>query len=135
MLYKVKVKSKKYWSPTKIAKVHRAAQWGINYLDLQISPIPIHIKLCGPSISFGDCVDLDHKIVIRLFSSPEWVGTLFHELVHTQQYLYGELQLEADHAYWKGKIFKRINLEYANEPWEVEAQEIESKMCKLFLDF
>lgn len=135
MLYKVKVKSKKYWGPTEVAEVHRAAQWGIRYLDIAISPIPIHIKLCGPSTSFGDCVDLDHKIVVRLFSSDEWVSTLFHELVHARQYLYGDLQLESSHAYWQGKLVERSDFEYPNEPWEIEAGMLETKMSKKFLDF
>jgi hypothetical protein len=134
MRYKIKVKSKKYWGQAEIAQVHRAARWAIKKLDIAISPIPVVIKLCGPSTIYGDCLDLDHKIVIRLFSSTEWVSTLFHELVHAKQYLYGELQLEHSHAYWKGKLVNRDDYEYSNEPWEIEASTLETKMAKKFLD-
>lgn len=134
-MYKIRVKAKKYWKPTLVEEVHTATVWAMDYLHLDITPIPIHIKLCGPTTTFGDCVDLDHKIVVRLFSSPEWLGTLFHELTHAQQYLYGRLQLEFDHAYWNGVLFQRDDFEYSNEPWEVEARKIESKMQKKFLTF
>jgi len=135
MMYKVRVKAKKHWKLPLVEEVHEATEWAFQHLELYVSPIPIHIKLCGPSTTFGDCVDLDHKIVVRLFYSSEWLGTLFHELVHAQQYLYGDLQLEFDHAYWQGHLFSRSAFEYSNEPWEVEARDLESKMCKLFLDF
>jgi len=134
-MYKIRVKAKKYWKSALVEEVHTATVWAVDYLRLDISPIPIHIKLCGPTTTFGDCVDLDHKIVVRLFSSPEWLGTLFHELTHAQQYLYGRLQLECDHAYWNGELFQRKDFKYSNEPWEVEARKIESKMQKKFLTF
>jgi len=136
MHYKIKVKAKKHWKPLEVEEVRRATVWAMRYLELDISPIPIKINLRGKVTSvYGDCLDLDHKIVIRLFSSTEWISTLFHELVHAKQYLYGDLQLENSYAYWKGRLLKRKNYDYSNEPWEIEAVKLEDEMTKKYLDF
>ena len=61
--------------------------------------------------------------------------TIFHELEHARQYIYGELQLENDHAIWKGKLVERIEDRYYEDPWEVQAREVEDKMEIKFLTF
>ena len=134
-MYKVRIKAKAHWSRKDVRKVHRAASWAANYLNIGASPVPIHIKLCGPSTDFGDCLDLDSKILIRLYAHPRWERTLFHELVHVRQYLFGELELDFSFAYWHGERFDRKKLKYLDEPWEIEARKLERKMWKKYLDF
>ena len=132
-ILKIRVKAKKWWRPDVVKEVREAANWACNYHDLTVSPIPIHIKLCGPSDIYGDSVDLDHKIVIRLFACEEWLPTLFHEMTHAYQYVYGRLQLEFKHAYWLGNLLVRDELKYQQEPWEIEARKFEEEMTQKFL--
>ena len=132
-MLKIRVKAKPYWGIEAVEQVRKAAAWACKYHDLLVSPIPIHIKLCRPSNIYGDSIDLDHKVVIRLFACEEWLPTLFHEMTHAHQYIYGRLQLELDHAYWLGNLIVRNKNEYQEEPWEVEARKCEEEMTKKFL--
>ena len=132
-MLKIRVKAKAWWCPDVVNEVREAAKWACEYHDLDISPIPIHIKLCGPSDIYGDSIDLDYKIVVRLFACEEWLPTLFHEMTHAYQYVYGKLQLEMQYAYWLGTLIARDDFEYQQEPWEVEARKLEDKMTKDFL--
>lgn len=132
-MLKIRVKAKAWWCPDVVNEVREAAKWACEYHDLDISPIPIHIKLCGPSDIYGDSIDLDYKIVVRLFACEEWLPTLFHEMTHAYQYVYGKLQLEMQYAYWLGTLIARDDFEYQQEPWEVEARKLEEKMTKDFL--
>lgn len=54
-------------------------------------------------------------------SEEEILRTLAHEMVHVKQYAYGELNEEA--TYWCGETLS-INLEYHEQPWEIEAHDI-----------
>ena len=132
-MLKIQVKSKGWWQPEVVKQLRKAATWACKYHDLMVSPIPIQIKLCGPSNIYGDSIDLDHKVVIRLFACEEWLPTLFHEMTHARQYIYGDLQLELDHAYWLGNLIVRNKNKYQEEPWEVEARKCEDEMTKKFL--
>lgn len=132
-MLKIQVKAKGWWQPEVVKQLRKAATWACKHHDLMVSPIPIQIKLCGPSNIYGDSIDLDHKVVIRLFACEEWLPTLFHEMTHARQYIYGDLQLELDHAYWLGNLIVRNKNEYQEEPWEVEARKCEDEMTKKFL--
>lgn len=61
----------------------------------------------------------------------EMVGTLFHELVHIKQYATGRLVSAEGRKpnRWEGKVCR---LEYAKQPWEVEAYDLERKMMRNF---
>ena len=134
-MYKIKVKAKKHWPECTKNSVELIVNWAVKELDLDVSPVPIHIHLKGPADRWGDCIDLDTKVVVRIFFSDLWMQTIFHELEHARQYVYGELQLEHDHAIWKGKLIERIEDRYYEDPWEVQAREVEDKMEIKFLTF
>lgn len=107
-----------------------AAKYAIRALDLEISPVPVTIVLKGKTDTYGDSIDFDHKIVIRLFKTDQWLQTLFHELEHARQFIYCELTLEHNHAVWHGDIIERNPADYWNEPWEVQARKTERKLFK-----
>ena len=92
-MLKIRVKAKPYWGVEAVKKLEKAATWACKYHDLLVSPIPIHIKLCRPSNIYGDSIDLDHKVVIRLFACEEWLPTLFHEMTHARPVSYTHLTL------------------------------------------
>ena len=133
---KLKVKAKKTWSVGERKLAKRAIEFALGELDLGITPIPIEIHLKGKSeVDFGDSIDLDYKIVVRLFKNQNWIKTLFHELEHARQYIYCELELETDHAMWQGNLTE-INMndwdEYWAAPWEVAARKKEEELFVAF---
>ncbi len=136
MTYKLTTKAKKSWLQGERALARRAIDFAISKLDLEASPIPVHIFLKGKSEdSFGDSIDLGHKVIIRIHKNSGWLSTLFHEMEHARQYIYCELELEVDHVMWKGKLSTRnINNwdEYWNSPWERAAREKEVELFTAF---
>lgn len=135
-MYKLKTKAKNHWSLGERELAKQAIEFAIDELDLGVSPVHIDIRLKGAhETDFGDSIDLEYKIVVRLFKSPNWLQTLFHELEHVRQYIYCELELETDHAMWQGRLSTRdINNweEYWNAPWEVAAREKEVELLAAF---
>ena len=72
-----------------------------------------------------DVTPLDYSIEIEDdLTEQEKLQTLAHEFVHVKQYLMGELSM--DHKYWRGSKIK--NLEYREEPWEIEAHNREQEL-------
>lgn len=135
-MYKLKTKAKKSWSVGERRLARKAIEFALDELDLQVTPVPIDIRLKGKSeVDFGDSIDLEYKIVIRLHKNNNWLSTLFHELEHARQYIYCELELEHDHAIWHGKLSKRNEGdwdEYWNSPWERAAREKEVELLTAF---
>ena len=54
-----------------------------------------------------------------LAGSHDILETLAHEMVHIKQYAYGETNEYGTR--WRGQRINTENLDYYNEPWEVEA--------------
>ena len=135
-MYKIKVKAKNQWSINERSLVKQAVDFALDELDLRVTPVPIDIRLKGKSeIDFGDSIDLEYKIVVRLHKNDNWLSTLFHELEHARQYIYCELELEQDHAIWHGTLSTRDETnwdEYWNSPWERAAREKEVKLLTAF---
>ena len=135
-MYKLKTKAKSHWSVPERHLVRAAIDFAVEELDLLVNPVPIDIILKGEhETDFGDSIDLEYKVVVRIFKSPNWLRTLFHELEHVRQYVYCELELEVDHAMWQGELATR-NIdnwdEYWNAPWEVAAREKEAELLVAF---
>lgn len=131
-LFKIRTKAKTQWPLYKRLLVKAAAHYGAKELGLDVSPIPIHILLKGSQLDYGDSIDRDYKIVIRLFHNEKWLPTLFHELEHARQYIYGDLSIDYETAIWEGKKFNRKDLSYSKSPWEVKARKIERKLYKKY---
>ena len=135
-MYKLKTKAKKCWSLDERQLVKKAIEFALDELDLRVTPIPIDIKLKGKSeVDYGDSIDLEYKIVVRLHKNDNWLSTLFHELEHARQYIYCELELENNHAIWHGTLSKRNEgdwADYWNSPWEVAAREKEVELLAAF---
>lgn len=135
---KVRVKARTAWSQSERLLAKAACVWAAEELGIEVTPIPIQINLKGETLDYGDSMDLDDKIVIRIFKSSHWLSTLFHEMEHARQYLMGDLLLESKYVIWKGEMRKRDPNEYWDEPWEVEARRVEDELyhrfVKKFLD-
>ncbi|MEL0299655.1 MAG: hypothetical protein VW972_05130 [Flavobacteriaceae bacterium] len=135
-MYKLKTKAKKSWSLSERKLARKAIEFALDELDLRVTPVPIDIRLKGKSeTDFGDSIDLEYKIVVRLHKNDNWLSTLFHELEHARQYIYCELELEHKHVVWRGVLASRNEEdweEYWNSPWEVEARQKEVKLLAAF---
>ena len=114
----------------------RAAEFAMKELNLDVTPIPVDIRLKGAhEHDFADSIDLGHKVVIRIFKNNNWLRSLFHEMEHARQYIYCELELEHNHAIWRGTLSNRNGEdweEYWNSPWEVEARAKEVELFSAF---
>lgn len=92
----------------------------------------------GPveSRAWGWCTQLDqlnYEVEIdRGLASRNVLTVLAHELVHVKQYFTGRLQEHEDSVYWLGDI---CELEYDEQPWEIEAAAMESVMYQAFLEW
>lgn len=111
--------------------------------------IDIHIKFsiaCAQGVfgyaQHGDCEDEFMvevgKVVIdgefRQATPREIAATLAHELTHVKQYVRGELNGEM--TKWKGQTVPvgprgGIKIKYRQQPWEVEAFEMEEFLTEL----
>jgi len=114
----------------------KAVEFALDELDLRVTPVPIDVRLKGKSeVDFGDSIDLEYKIIVRLHKNDNWLSTLFHELEHARQYIYCELEPEHNHAIWQGTLSSRNAEnweEYWNSPWEVAARKKEVELLAAF---
>lgn len=77
----------------------------------------------------GLCEAVDkRKFVIDVALYGNWLSTLAHEMVHVKQFLRGEINESL--TSWKGKDCK--DLEYRDQPWEIEARELQYDMVIKF---
>lgn len=58
----------------------------------------------------------------RGLEENDFLETVAHELVHVRQYVRGELNEEM--SYWRGAPVNPSEIPYAEQPWEIEAEEI-----------
>ena len=62
------------------------------------------------------------------YCNQELASNLAHELVHSRQFIRGEINSE--NYYYKGKDYE--SFEYAETPWEIEAYQLEQVLVDLF---
>lgn len=110
-----------------ISLLDKAVHFASEFLKLDIEFTIEFESLKRHQYGFCDYDEDDIVIVIAKRLSPEnVVRTLFHELVHVQQYETGRLK---HNGIWEGKEY---NCSYDDNPWEREAYEIEEKMMRAF---
>ena len=64
-------------------------------------------------------------------SVDNYTSTLLHELWHVYQHVKGDLKDKGSNRYWKG--IDHSDTDYSNQPWEVEAREMERKLYNCYL--
>ena len=60
----------------------------------------------------------------------EMINTLAHEMVHVKQYITGELSEDLD--VWKGKKINSDDIDYDDQPWEIEADKVGDMLDEKF---
>lgn len=115
--------------PNKIETVllDSAVSFACSYLNLNVDFTIEFDSLKRHQCGICDYEEDEIVIFIAKRLSPKTaIRTLFHELVHVQQYESGRL----DHnRMWEGTSY---DCEYADRPWELEAFDLEEKMMKFF---
>jgi len=134
MQVKIRRKAKTVWSKQDEKLVAFVLDFAMDKLGLWASGERLDVILRGAYAngSYGDSIDLDSKVMIRISKKENWVKTLFHELEHVRQYIDDELELEQKSAAWKGEIYSSKDEDYWDSPWEVQAREVEEKLYKQF---
>jgi hypothetical protein len=91
-------------------------------------------KLEGVEVGFAmDADDNEYEITIDSKQTPrQMIHTLLHELVHVNQYVTGRLVSGEGRKpnRWLGKPNYD---DYANQPWEIEAYDLDKKMMRNFI--
>jgi hypothetical protein len=79
----------------------------------------------------------DFTITIdRNLSKRNMLIGLAHEMIHVKQYAKGELKdyLRVNKSKWKGQIIDPEEVDYWDQPWEIEAHEKEKGLYYMFVD-
>ena len=91
-------------------------------------------KIDGVEVGFAmDADDGEYEITIDNSQTPrQMIHTLLHELVHVNQYATGRLVSGEGRKpnRWLGKPNYD---EYKNQPWEIEAYDLDKKMLRNFV--
>jgi hypothetical protein len=70
-------------------------------------------------------------IEVKRNTEEEMIKTLGHELIHCRQYSRGELNEEM--TMWRGRRVDSDSMSYYEQPWEIEAINLEQKLYDAFL--
>lgn len=70
--------------------------------------------------------------VKRGLNDEDFLMTIAHELVHVRQYVRGDLNEEM--SYWRGASVKASEIPYAEQPWEIEAEEVAEELYKEYIN-
>jgi biotin synthase-like enzyme len=125
--------------PKKIDEVllDRAVSFAADFLELDVDLLISFQSLkkhqcgfCDYSCDYSCDFDEDEVIITiaKRLSLREMIVTLFHEMIHVQQYVSGRLEHGSK---WLGKVYECV---YSELPWEVEAHEMEKEMMAKFGD-
>ena len=85
------------------------------------------------SIDDYNVLNQPRSFVIELHkndSVEEKLKTLAHELVHVRQYARNELNDEMNT--WKGRKVDSDSMDYDDQPWEVEANQLGNELYELY---
>ena len=123
-------------------RCEKAVEWFIDqYLSRYKISIAVNHRGLYREGVFGWCSveDCDYRpreflIEIHNFMTVEnYLKTLFHELWHVYQHVKGNLRDKGSKRLWKG--IDCTNLEWENQPWEIEAQKMEEILYEQYLTF
>lgn len=126
----------KQWSPAQIKLLRYAFDFAIMELGITEAISSINVRLAGRNNDYGMCKTKNDGVEIVIFYKDSMelvISTLFHELTHAKQFILGILSYnEAGHLVWKSSDCTSDNTKYENQPWELEAMEVEEKLTNAF---
>lgn len=98
--------------------------------------------LLGKESVYGECYNYSNRMrpanyVIQIdacMKPYDILSTLAHEMVHIKQFDKRELVFFSTYSKWKGIKFD-ITMPYVDNPWEHEAEELETRLSNSFIIF
>ena len=115
-------------------------EWFVSkYLPRHKLQIAVHHRGLLREGAYGFCTVMDSDYRPREFeiemhnklNIDDYTSTLLHELWHVYQHVKGDLKDKGEKRYWKGT--DHSHTDYSNQPWEVEAREMERKLYNCYL--
>lgn len=91
-------------------------------LDLEVKP---DLK----DLMFGYMIGDEDMYVIRVAEVDP--VTVFHEMIHVDQYVKGRLVRSKGMAYWNGELVPE-SVAYLDRPWEQEAESLAYEMKEMW---
>jgi len=108
----------------------------IRNLDIEVDALEF---VGDEAYECGYCTRIDYRYfffeVAQNQSEESLVRTIIHEMVHVKQYVYGELnqyhsKVSGLRIQWKGE--DHTNTTYTEQPWEIEAYDLEERLYNEF---
>lgn len=115
-------------------------EWFVSkYLPRHKLQIAVHHRGLLREGAYGFCTVMDSDYRPREFeiemhnrlNVDDYTSTLLHELWHVYQHVKGDLKDKGEKRYWKG--IDHSHTDYSDQPWEVEAREMERKLHNCYL--
>ena len=115
-------------------------EWFVGkYLPRHKLQIAVHHRGLLREGAYGFCTVMDSDYRPREFeiemhnrlNIDDYTSTLLHELWHVYQHVKGDLKDKGEKRYWKGT--DHSHTDYSDQPWEVEAREMERKLHNCYL--
>lgn len=98
---------------------------------MNLEGVKIRLEIEDEPFFYGRCgVTKKKKAYVFISPLPDAytkLCTLFHELTHVHQFIRGDLVVQS----WKGEDYSDV--EYDNQPWEIEAHAVENVLADLYL--
>lgn len=123
-------------------RCERIVNWFISkHLPRHKLEIVVHHRGMARDGVWGWVCATDHDYRPRAFEiemhnqmNPDhYTITLLHELWHVYQHVKGVLKDKYGKRYWRGIDYS--NTDYSEQPWEVQAHELEEVLYQEYLDY
>lgn len=120
-----------------IRRCEGAVMWFMaKYMPRHKLDITVHHRGLLREGVYGWCTVQDNDHRPRCFSleihnrlnKDNYLKVLFHELVHVYQHVRGDLRDKGAKRLWKGVDYSESD--YDDQPWEIEANELEEVLLK-----
>lgn len=100
----------------------------LNLIDEDLE-IDLEVKPELKDIMFGYMIGDEDEYKIRVAEVDP--ATVFHEMVHIDQYVRTRLVRNKDRAFWNGQEIPN-NVPYLERPWEIEAEQLALTMVDMW---
>jgi hypothetical protein len=113
---------------TELYELAAFAAASLHLLDEDLE-VDIEIKPNLKDLMFGYMIGDEDEYKIRVASVDP--VTVFHEMVHIDQYVKTRLVRNQDRAFWNGQEIPN-SVPYLERPWEIEAEQLALTMADMW---
>jgi hypothetical protein len=104
--------------------VHKMVEFCVKTLMPKMNNLDITVNLTTPKGAMGYCCETDDNRTFEIEADKSQslrnlLETVAHEMVHVKQY--ARRELHPDKHVWMGKTVNPDDVNYWDQPWEIEA--------------